>query len=68
MIDWTQESREISDVSKMRCNLGKCSLIYLDSKSPSETHLMRAVSPSGTAGSRSLEVMLGEKVRQKMGG
>lgn len=68
MIDWTQESREISDVSKMRRSLGKCPLICLDNRSPSETHLMGASSPEGTAGSTGLEVMLGEKPRQEMGG
>lgn len=37
MIDCTQGGREISDVSKTRCNLGKCSLICLDRKSPSQS-------------------------------
>lgn len=41
----------------MRCNLGKCLLIYLDRKLPSETHLMGAINPESTITSRGLEVM-----------
>lgn len=50
----------------MKCNFGKCSVIYLDQISPSEAHEMGAVSPESIAGNGSPACEVGAPLQKDM--